>query len=46
MNEEVNKQTETENTAQERTLIDADGFKHSVTYDDKGRVAADRKSVV
>lgn len=43
MNEEVNKQTETENTAQERTLIDADGFKHSVTYDDKGRVAADKR---
>ena len=43
MNEEANKQAETENenTAQERTLIDADGFKHSVTYDDDGRVAAD-----
>lgn len=43
MNEEVNKQTETENTAQERTLIDADGFKHSVTYDDNGRVVADKR---
>lgn len=45
MNEEVNKQAETENenTAQERTLIDADGFKHSVTYDDDGRVVADKR---
>ena len=43
MNEEVNKQTETENTAQERTLIDADGFKHSVTYDDDGRIVSDKK---
>ena len=45
MNEEVNKQAETEKetSTQERTPVDADGFEHSVAYDDKGRVVSDKK---
>ena len=45
MNEENNEQIsfEEENTAQEHTWIDVEGYEHSVTYDEDGRVAADKR---